>query len=123
MLRSADLFGHQVGVNYKGKEFYNTIFGGVVSLSVCLLTLVLAINTTIELILMNDPTVTEYLKPLSSEDRSALIPVSGSDYDFVFAIEIVVKDDDGNETANPVIPSDIGKLTVEINGTDEGEQT
>ena len=86
-VRSIDLFGHPIKVNYKGQHDYNTLFGGVFSILAYSLTLVLVYRAVKEIIIMEDPELKEFTKPLQASDREELVPVIGSDYDFIFMIQ------------------------------------
>ena len=51
-LESVDIFGHGVSVMYKGKDTFNTTFGGLISLSVYVMTIIIAMRAIEEVILM-----------------------------------------------------------------------
>ena len=84
--KSIDLFGHPIKVNYKGQHDYKSLIGGVFSILAYSLTLVLIYRAVKEMIIMDDPVLTEFTKPLQISDRKELVPVIGSDYDFIFMV-------------------------------------
>ena len=64
-LRSRDSFGHEFNLSYKGNESHNSVCGGIVTLMVQALTMVLVYSAVKELILMEDPTIQSFTIPLS----------------------------------------------------------
>ena len=91
MLKSIDSFGHPIQVNYKGEETFKSQVGGLLSLLSLALTLVLVVRAVNEMVVMEEPTLTEFSKPLQMEDRKELVPVRFSDFDliFMFIFEVV----------------------------------
>ena len=85
-IRALDVFGHAIKVNYKGQEAYNSVLGGIFTLIMYVLTIVLVIRSVEEIVLMRDPVLREYSKLLNPEDRAELIPVRLEAYDFVFGL-------------------------------------
>lgn len=92
LLKSFDNFGHPIHVNYKGEETFKSQVGGVLSLLSLALTLVLVVRVVNEMVMMKEPTLREFSKPLQLEDRKELIPVRFSDYDLIFMISATVND-------------------------------
>ena len=121
IMRKVDMFGHPIGINYKGSEVYNTALGGAISILVYILTLSLTITAISELVSMREPTLTDYTKPMTKEDRQQLFPIRGSDYDFIFAVEVVVRDNSGHETSDPYIPPEVGFLSVGTNDDSDSD--
>ena len=68
-LRGIDAFGHEIRVNYKGEESFNTALGGMLTLAVKALTLALLVIAVQEMILMEDPSVSVIERNLSEEER------------------------------------------------------
>ena len=60
LLKSIDSFGHPIQVNYKGEETFKSQVGGVLSLLSLALTLVLVLKAVIEMVVMEEPTLTEF---------------------------------------------------------------
>ena len=54
-LRNRDSFGHSITLVYKGRDTYNSVVGGILTLLVQALTLVMVIQAVQELFLMQDP--------------------------------------------------------------------
>ena len=79
-LRSVDIFGHPINLQYKGSASYQSLLGAVLTLAVYALTFVLFIKGIKEVIMMQDPELTSYEKPLSLEERNQTIPVTLADY-------------------------------------------
>ena len=46
---------------------------------------------------MEDPELTEFTKPLQMSDREDLVPVVGSDYEFIFLMKPVLTSKDTGE--------------------------
>ena len=57
------------------------------------LTLVMVVRAVKEMVLMEEPTLSEFAKPLELSDRIELAPVKFSDYDFIFMIITMVESD------------------------------
>ena len=91
-LRGRDSFGHTVKLVYRGSETYNSVIGGIMTLLVKALTLVLIIQAFEELFFMKDPLITNYHKPLTLEDRQELYPMKFDDYDYVLAFKVSITD-------------------------------
>ena len=66
-LRNRDSFGHAVQLIYKGNKTYNSIFGGIITLMIQTLTLIMVIQAVTELASMEDPLIINYPKPLTLE--------------------------------------------------------
>ena len=111
LLRHLDVFGHRVSLNYKGNETYTTVLGGVLSIIVYGLTLILAIRAMQEILMMDEPSLTEYEKPLSLSDRAELGPIRGNDYEFIFALIIEIEDL-ATEEETFGIPPEVGKFRI-----------
>ena len=92
-LKSVDSFGHPVQVNYKGDKTFKSQVGGVLSLLSMALTLMMVVRAVKEMVLMEEPTLSEFAKPLELSDRIELAPVKFSDYDFIFMIITFVESD------------------------------
>ena len=56
-LRDRDSFGHSVQLVYRGSKTYKSVIGGIVTLLVNAMTLILVIQACAELFLMKDPLV------------------------------------------------------------------
>ena len=67
-LRHRDSFGHPVQVTYKGIETHNTILGAILSVLVKGLTLVMTSIAITELVLMKEPKISSYEKPLTLDE-------------------------------------------------------
>ena len=90
-VRGADAFGHQIKVNYRGEETYNSAFGGTITLAVYVLTLILVSKSVQEIFLMEDPVLAAFTKPFTLEERADLVPVLHEDYDIVVGLSVEVK--------------------------------
>ena len=84
-LRNRDSFGHTLQLVYKGRETYNSIIGGIFTLLMQGLTLVMVIYAVQNLFIMTDPVILNYTKPLTPQDKSKLVPLKFDDYDYVIA--------------------------------------
>ena len=62
ILEGVDVFGHDVKVMYKGKDTFNTALGGLISVLVYVLTVIIAVRAIEEVVLMQDPSLTQYSK-------------------------------------------------------------
>ena len=68
-LRNRDSFGHTIQLVYKGQGTYNSVIGGVLTLLVQVLTLVMIIQAMQDLFLMKDPMITNFEKHLTKEEQ------------------------------------------------------
>ena len=68
-------------------------------------TAALAFTAITEVILMNDPQIISFSKPLSSSDKEELIPVSFKEYDYVLAFKI-----------EQPLPIEIGRILAKSSG-------
>ena len=87
-LRRRDSFGHPVKLLYKGNETHNTIIGGILSVLVQGMTLVMMITAITELVLMKEPKISSFDKPLTTDDRKSIVPINFEEFDYVIAIQI-----------------------------------
>ena len=111
-LSNRDLFGHSFQLLYKGDEAYNTVIGGILTLMVQLLTLVMAIRAYEEVVMMNDPRIINYTKPVGSEEISDLLPLKFDDSDFVIAFKASVTN---KRTSQPTeLPPTLGTLRASL---------
>ena len=83
LVRSLDNFGHSIKVNYRGEESFNSFFGGVMTIMVYSLTLVMVIRAVNEIHLMEDPILSEYSRPINIYHKRGIVPLLQSDYNFV----------------------------------------
>ena len=93
-MRGLDGFGHQIKLNYKGDEAYNSAFGGTVTLAIYVMTLILIVKSAQEIFIMKDPVLTEFTKALNLEERADLVPILQEDYDLVVGFSVDVFDSD-----------------------------
>ena len=111
LIQRVDTFGHNVTLNYKGRETYNSKFGGVMTILVFGLTLTLAVRAFIEIFWMEDPSLTNYEKPLSLADKGDLGTITGNEYDFIFALVIEIENINTKEEAYG-LPPEVGAFRV-----------
>ena len=109
-VRGLDGFGHQIKLNYKGEEAYNSTFGGTVTLAIYALTLILIVKSAQEIFIMKDPDLTEFTKALNREERADLVPILHEDYDLVVGFTVDVENFHTREKAS--IPPEIGRWTI-----------
>ena len=64
------------------------MLGGVLSIGVKVLTIVLSISAFQEVILMEEPIITNYSRPLSLDDREELGPFNFADQGYVIAVSM-----------------------------------
>mmetsp|Transcript_19717 Transcript_19717/g.26670 ORF Transcript_19717/g.26670 Transcript_19717/m.26670 type:complete len:104 (+) Transcript_19717:9-320(+) len=91
-LRGIDAFGHKIAVNYKGEESYKSQLGGVLTILVYTLTLILVVKSGEEIVKMADPTLKEYSQPLTNSVRQELVPLNFADYGFVIGISFEIEE-------------------------------
>ena len=111
-LRNRDNFGHTIKLEYKRQETYSSVIGGIWTLLVQGMTLVMVIQAFKELYLMEDPTITSYSRPMNQEDISALIPLNLSDYNYFIAFSLLRLNTDNNP-GESVLPPELGTITAQ----------
>ena len=109
-MRGYDGFGHEIKVNYKGDETYNSAFGGAITLVVYALTLVTIVKAAQELYLMEDPVLAAFTKPITLEERADLVPLLHDDYGFVLGVSVEATHK--TTDAKVSIPPEIGRWTI-----------
>ena len=81
-LATFDDFGHRPQLMYKGAESHQTSLGGVCSCVVKIMTLIMIFMAGKSLLLMEDPDIISFSRPMSKEERDALGPINFADYGF-----------------------------------------
>ena len=86
-VRSLDDFGHPIRLNYRGENTYQSCLGGSLSIVTVTLTLFMVISGIRKVVLMLDPNVTTFLRPVSTEERDKFREkgVNFAEYDFNIA--------------------------------------
>ena len=108
-LKNNDRFGHSVNLSYKGRETYTTVPGGMLSLMVSIMTIIMIYQAIIELIYMNEPIIKNISKPLTKEEKADLIPVKLNDYNYVLAVQIHITHKKTNE--NIALPAELAEIS------------
>ena len=103
-LRSLDDFGHPMSLTYKGEETFQTSFGSLLSIAVRILTLIMAMNAAIEVVMMYEPKITSLARPLSESDRNEMGELNFADYSLYLGVETLV----ANSTAD--LPPAVGRI-------------
>ena len=91
-VKSLDDFGHQFQLTYKGEDNYQTRLGGICSLLIKVNTLILFIVKFKSMLLMEDPIITNFDRPLSKEEKQNHKVVNFADEDFVFGVVALIND-------------------------------
>ena len=86
-LRSMDDFGHPIKVTYKGEESHQTALGGLLTVAMRILMLVVVYKAIKEVILMEEPIIKSVSVPIPEEDRHA---VNFADYGYYLGFSIGV---------------------------------
>ena len=73
---------------YKGRETYNSTIGGILTLLMQGLTLVMVIQAVQDLVHMTDPVILNYTKSLTPKEKSDLVPLKFDDYDYIIAFKV-----------------------------------
>ena len=91
-LRGIDTFGRPIRTNFKGSESHKSLLGGLLTLTVYVLTMINIGIASDEFVNMNDPKLTTYVQPHTFEERADLIPLKPDDWSAYFAIYTIVTD-------------------------------
>ena len=97
-----------MSLTYKGEETFQTSFGSLLSIAVRILTLIMAMNAAIEVVMMNEPKINSLARPLSESDRNEMGELNFADYSLYIGVESCV----ANSTAR--IPPEVGQMTAAI---------
>ena len=84
--KKLDIFGHQIGVTYKGENFYKTNIGAIFSILMAFCTIVYAVVQTQEFVLVKNPDVISLESKTNLRDSEAFY---FSENQFNFAFEFV----------------------------------
>ena len=112
LVRGVDAFGHDIKMNYKSEESYNSVLGGIITIGVYVLTLVLVVKAVTEIIYIQDPSLTEYTKPLTLEERADWVPLSHKDFNFMIGFATTVFRADGKGQGEFGIPPELGAFFI-----------
>ena len=88
LLRGLDDYGHPIKVTYRGEETYQTLCGSLFSLIVLGFTMAIGISALIEVFSMEEPTITQYLKPLQDSHRAEIGKVNFADYGYNVGVRL-----------------------------------
>ena len=88
------------------------MLGAWMTLFVGILTLVILAKKVEELILMQDPSILNFSKPLSDQDRADLIPIHFQERNFIFGIQILGVNPATETVGQRGLPLDIGRFLV-----------
>ena len=72
MLRKFDDYGYPIQVNYKGEATYQSFLGGMLTLLVNVMTLMIVVIGLKKVLLMDDPNITSFPRPVTAEERESL---------------------------------------------------
>ena len=86
LLRNRDAYGHPISVFYKGDDAYQTLLGGVMTLTAQILTFVLLTQAIQEMIQMEQPTINSYETVTDVDARLERGAVNLKEKGFVIAI-------------------------------------
>ena len=107
LLRSVDTFGHPIKVNYRGEESYKSALGGLMTLLVYSLTIVVVVRAIEEIAEMNEPKLIEYYKPMSHLDLKNALPLSLLDHRLLLVLLPTIYDIKNGKLTNS-LPPEIG---------------
>ena len=96
-LADRDSFGQPLQLVYKGSSTHNTALGGIFSILVNVMTLIMMIRACEELVYMDDPTIINQTKPLTNTEKADLIPIKFDRFDFVVAFQTFVIEQETGE--------------------------
>ena len=81
--------------------------------------LYLIVTAMLEMVLMNDPEIVNYSKPLSVEDKENLAPIRFKEYDYILAVKIDVWDFIDAKYSGSTIPEAVGSFKPWIKNADD----
>ena len=71
-IRPLDDFGHPLSLTYKGQETHQSCAGGLLTLLVMVLTVMMALIKVQKVFTMSDPTIVSFARPLTEKMRSEI---------------------------------------------------
>lgn len=98
------------------------MLGAWMTLIVCLLTLVILTKKAEELILMDNPSILNFSKPMSDQDRQDLVPIHFSEKNFIFGIQVLGVNPSTETVGQRGLPLDIGRFMVVLEQEGEKEE-
>ena len=108
LLLNQDNFGHKVELNYKGSETHKSHLGGLCSFGVKVMTLIMAVVALKSMILMEDPEVVSFSRPLSKDEIKQNTQVSFEDYGYLLGVMSFVNGWPAD------IPPEVGNLKAQV---------
>ena len=66
MLRKFDDYGYPIRLRYKGEATYQSFLGGVLTLTVQVLTFIIVVIGLKKVLLMGDPNITSFPRPVTA---------------------------------------------------------
>lgn len=107
LLRGLDDYGHPIRLSYKGEETFQTLGGSILSITVQGLTLAMIITAFTEVFRMQEPKITQYLRPLQAQDRKEIGEVKFADYGYTMGVFLAF-----DELDPKPIPKEIGTIAA-----------
>ena len=107
-LLNLDNFGHKVELNYKGSETHKSHLGGLCSFCVKVMTLIMAVVALKSMILMEDPEVVSFSRPLSKDEIKQNTQVSFEDYGYLLGVMTLINGWPAD------IPPEVGSLKAKV---------
>ena len=106
LLLRQDAFGYQPQLSYKGAQTHKTCIGGICSLAVKVMTLILLVVAVQETLLMEDPEITSFARPLSKQEKQELGSISFAKSGQLMGLLAKINDQ------FTLIPPEIGRLAA-----------
>ena len=90
LIKERDSLGHPIRLLLRGEDSYRTICGGLVSIAIQIMTMILIYESLINIVFMDSPEIISFEKPMSVEDKKSLAPLHFNDYGYTIAMKIAV---------------------------------
>lgn len=101
-----DAFGHPFKMTHKGADTYQTRLGGFCSVTIRVLTLIMVVIALKSMLLMEDPEIISFARPLSRQEKLDLGKVNLAEKGLLFGLLVSIN----GKLAE--IPPEVGRLSA-----------
>ena len=105
LIKSIDIYGHQVGVNYKGSPSYNTLFGSLMTILTSVIVLIYALDQLCMLTTHQNQEISTRIEKINLQQTGQ---VYLREYDYNYFLTVLAYLENGNIEMNYEIPETIG---------------
>ena len=113
LLRGFDSFGHPVNLSYRGEGRYTSVVGAILSITIQILALILAVQALEEVVQMQSPTITSFTRPLTQKGKEELASLDLGEHDYVLAFSMRLRQRaNGRTFEHAALPREVGRIAA-----------